>query len=103
VELIHIGRFHRRPVWVDRDDKPYVCGSVKLKRRRFNINVHICHRNDPVHKDSLAFIGILNRRSDLRGGYEYAQDQAHLVDSANPERHNCAKEAVIKEIHDQIG
>src|SRR5262245_46584611 len=31
--------FHRRTVWIDRDDKPYVCGSVN-HGRRFNINIH---------------------------------------------------------------
>ena len=94
--------FHRRAVWVDRDDKPYVCGSVNAKERRFNINVHICHRNDPVHKDSLAFIGILSQRPDLRRRYEQAKDRAHSLDPANPEAYNRAKETVIKEIHDQI-
>lgn len=95
--------FHRRPVWVDKDEKPYVCGSVQHGGRRFNINIHICHRGDPVHADSLAFMEILNRRPDLRRKYEEAKDRAHGVDPANPEIYNREKEAVIKEIHAQMG
>lgn len=94
--------FHRRPVWVDRDEKPYVCGSVLHGGRRFNLNIHVCHRGDPVHKDSLAFIDILERRPDLRLRYEQAKDRAHAVDPANPQIYNREKEAVIKEIEAQI-
>lgn len=94
--------FHRRPVWVDRDEKPYVCGSVLHEGRRFNINIHVCHRGDPVHKGSLAFIDILERRPDLRRKYEEAKDRAHAVDPANPQIYNREKEAVIKEIEAQI-
>ncbi|MDM0019846.1 GrpB family protein [Variovorax saccharolyticus] len=90
--------FHRRPVWVDKDDKPYVCASVLHRGRRFNINLHICHEGDPVHKDSLAFIDILNRRPDLRRKYERAKDRAHAIDPADPQVYNREKEAVIKEI-----
>jgi GrpB-like predicted nucleotidyltransferase (UPF0157 family) len=71
LEFQRIG-FHRRNVWVDRDDKPYICGSVTHAGQTFNINVHVCHRNDPVHKDALAFIQILNRRPDLRRTSEAA-------------------------------
>ena len=91
--------FHRRDVWVDRDDKPYVCGSVVHEGRAYNVNIHICHRDDPVHKDSLAFMRILERRPDLRRRYEAAKDLAHAIDPANPEIYNREKEAIIKEIH----
>jgi GrpB-like predicted nucleotidyltransferase (UPF0157 family) len=91
--------FHRREVWVDRDDKPYVCGSVEVGETIYNINIHICHRNDSVHKDSLAFMEILNRRPDLRKRYEEAKERAHSIDPMNPEIYNREKEAVIKEIH----
>jgi len=94
--------FHRRPVWVDKDEKPYVCGSVRHGGRVFNVNIHICHRGDPVHKDSLAFMDILERRPDLRQRYEEAKDRAHAIDAANPEIYNREKEAVIREIHAQI-
>lgn len=97
----HAG-FHRRPVWVDKDEKPYVCASVLHDGRRFNVNIHICHRGDPVHKDSLAFMDVLNRRPDLRRKYEEAKDRAHAVDPANPQVYNREKEAVIKEIEAQI-
>jgi GrpB-like predicted nucleotidyltransferase (UPF0157 family) len=90
--------FHRRPVWVDKDEKPYVCASVVHQGRRFNINIHICHQGDPVHKDSLAFIDILNRRPDLRRKYEDAKDRAHSIDPVNPQVYNREKEVVIKEI-----
>src|SRR5262245_591305 len=86
--------FHRRPVWVDRDDKPYVCGSLSRDGRRFNINVHICHPDDAVHKDLLAFVAILGNRADLRRRYEAAKDRAHALDPANPEVYNRAKEGV---------
>lgn len=91
--------FHRRGVWVDRDDKPYVCAATTFSGRRFNLNIHLCHRGDPVHKDSLAFMAILNRRPDLRKRYETAKDHAHAIDPVNPENYNRAKEAIIKEIH----
>lgn len=97
-KAFEVAGFHRRPVWVDKDEKPYVCGSVLHEGRRFNVNVHICHRGDPVHKDSLAFIDILERRPDLRRKYEAAKDRAHAIDPANPEVYNREKEAVIKEI-----
>lgn len=94
--------FHQRAAWVDRDDKPYVCGSAMHDGRHFNVNIHICHRNDPVNKDSLAFMEILNKRAALRRKYEEAKDRAHLIDPVNPENYNRAKEAVIKEIQDEI-
>jgi len=94
--------FHRRPVWVDRDEKPYVCASVLYAQRRFNINVHICHPGDPVHADSLAFMDILDRRPDLRARYEQAKDRAHAVDPADPQIYNREKEAVILEIMEQV-
>lgn len=95
--------FHRRAVWVDTDEKPYVCGSIAYDGRRFNINIHVCHRGDPVHADSLAFMKILSQRADLRAMYEAVKDHAHEIDPVNPEVYNRAKEGVIKEIHAQIG
>ncbi|MCR6477310.1 GrpB family protein [Variovorax sp. ZS18.2.2] len=94
--------FHRRAVWVDKDEKPYVCGSIEHEGRRFNVNIHICHRGDPVHKDSLAFMDILDRRPDLQRKYEEAKDRAHAIDPVNPEVYNREKAAVIQEIHVQI-
>ena len=91
--------FHRRAVWVDRDDKPYVCGSTKAAGSRYNINIHICRRNDPVHRDSLEFIEILNSRPDLRRKYEYAKDRAHSVAPTDPEAYNREKASIIQEIH----
>lgn len=93
--------FHRRDVWVDRDDKPYVCGSIDADGHIHNVNIHICHRNDPVHRDSLAFMEILNRRPDLRKRYEEAKERAHAIDPANPEIYNREKDAVIKEIQNE--
>lgn len=93
---------HRRPVWVDRDEKPYVCASVLHEGRRFNINVHICHRGDPVHTQSLAFMDILRQRPDLRSKYEQAKDRAHAVDPADPQVYNREKESVIREIEGEI-
>jgi GrpB-like predicted nucleotidyltransferase (UPF0157 family) len=94
--------FHRRAVWVDKDEKPYVCGRIAHDARTFNINIHICHHGDPVHADSLAFIDILERRPDLRTRYEEAKDRAHAIDPVNPEIYNREKAAVIQEIHAQI-
>ena len=90
--------FHRRDVWVDRDDKPYVCGSIRHEDATYNVNIHICHRGDSVHTDSLTFIEILNRRPDLRRKYEEAKERAHAVDPADPEIYNREKAAVISEI-----
>ena len=94
--------FQRRAVWVDRDDKPYVCASVKHDGRRFNINIHICHPKARVHVDSVVFAAILAQRPDLRRTYEEAKDRAHSVDPANPEIYNRAKQTVIAAIHDEI-
>lgn len=90
--------FHRRPVWVDTDEKPYVCASVVHAGWHFNVNVHICHRGDPVYKDSLAFMDILDHRPDLRRKYEEAKDRAHSIDPSDPQVYNKAKEVVIKDI-----
>jgi GrpB-like predicted nucleotidyltransferase (UPF0157 family) len=90
--------FHRRDVWVDRDDKPYLAGSVRRHGATFNVNLHLCHPGDPVHVDSIAFMAILNRRPDLRRVYERAKDRAHGIDPSNPEVYNREKEAAILEI-----
>jgi GrpB-like predicted nucleotidyltransferase (UPF0157 family) len=97
-ELEAIG-FRRRDVWVDRDDKPYVCGSIEARGRGYNVNIHICHRDDPVHSDSLTFLEILRRRPDLRRRYEDAKDRAHAIDAVSAEVYNREKEAVIRAIH----
>jgi len=97
-KAFELAGFHRRPVWVDLDEKPYVCASILHEGRRFNVNLHICHRGDPVHEGSLAFIDILDRRPDLRRKYEEAKDRAHAIDPANPQVYNREKEAVIHEI-----
>jgi GrpB-like predicted nucleotidyltransferase (UPF0157 family) len=90
--------FHRRDVWVDRDEKPYVCGSVKVGGKSFNVNVHICRKNDSVHKKWLLFIQLLKQRPDLRRKYEVAKDRAHSIAPSNAEAYNREKEAVIQEI-----
>lgn len=92
--------FHRRAVWVDRDDKPYVCGSIREAGVRYNINIHICRRNDPVHRDSLDFIEILTHRPDLRRKYEDAKDRAHSVAPTDPEAYNREKASIIQEIRE---
>ncbi len=51
-----------------------------------------------MHKDSLAFMGILGHRPDLRQKYEEAKDRAHAIDPSNPQVYNKEKEAVIREI-----
>jgi GrpB-like predicted nucleotidyltransferase (UPF0157 family) len=94
--------FHRRDVWVDRDDKPYVCGSLCHSGRTYNVNIHVCHRNAPVHTSSLAFLKLLRERPDLRRRYEQAKDQAHSVEPANPERYNREKEFFFNEIRELL-
>ena len=91
--------FHRRKVWVDRDDKPYVCGSIRHDGDTYNVNIHICNRGDPVHRNFLTFIAILRWRPDLRRRYEQAKESAHAINPADPEIYNRQKEAVILEIH----
>ena len=90
--------FQHRAVWVDNDDKPYVCGSVRHDGRFFNVNVHICHRGDPLHTDSIAFVEILTQRADRRRRYESAKDRAHAIAPLNPEIYDRAKEGVIRAI-----
>ena len=94
--------FHRREVWVDTDDKPYVCGSVQLNGSSYNINIHICRRDDWVHKEGLSFVKALKARSGLRRKYELAKDCAHSLEPADPQRYNQAKEKVINEIYEKI-
>jgi GrpB-like predicted nucleotidyltransferase (UPF0157 family) len=95
VEFVHIGS----TAVPELRGKPMIdVASVVHQGRRFNINIHICHQGDPVHKDSLAFIDILNRRPDLRRKYEDAKDRAHAIDPVNPQVYNREKEVVIKEI-----
>jgi len=94
--------FHRRRVPVDKDEKPYVCAAVAQAGRRFNVNVHVCHRGDPVHKDSLAFMDILARRPDLRQKYAKAKDRAHAIAPVDSQVYNEEKAAVIREIESLI-
>jgi GrpB-like predicted nucleotidyltransferase (UPF0157 family) len=91
--------FHRRAVWVDRDDKPYVCASIEVAGATYNININICRKNDLVHRDSLEFAEILNDRPDLRRKYEAAKDRAHSVAPTDAETYNREKASVIEEIH----
>ena len=97
VDLEELG-FHRRKVWVDRDDKPYVCGSLTHLGKRYNINIHVCHIEDPTYTDAMSFMGILRDRPDLRRKYEAAKDHAHDVEPENAERYNREKESVIRSI-----
>ena len=94
--------FHQRNVWIDRDDKPYICGSVKLNNSIYNINIHICHKDDWIHREGLRFVQALKGRDDLCRKYEQAKDRAHAMEPSNPEKYNQAKEQVINEIYDEI-
>jgi len=90
--------FHRRDVWVDTDEKPYVCGSIGLDGRIYNINIHICDKNDPALLSAISFLNILKSRPESRRKYEAAKLKAHSIDPVNPQRYNQAKESVINEI-----
>jgi len=45
---------------------------------------------------------ILNQRPDLRRRYEEAKDRAHAIDPVNAEIYKREKEAVIRQIHEQV-
>lgn len=94
--------FHRREIWVDEDEKPYLCGSVKRSERIYNINIHICHEGDSVHKNSLAFIEKLKADDRLRREYERVKDYAHMKDPANPEVYNDYKSEFIGNVYNQF-
>ena len=94
--------FHRREVWVDSDDSPYVCGSIDQRGSTYNINIHICRQHDWVHREGLAFVEALKSRPDLCRKYEAAKDLAHSLEPADPHRYNQAKEKVINEIYSEI-
>ena len=94
--------FHRREVWTDTDTKPYVCASTIFNKERFNLNIHICHADNPLVQDLPAFAEILNKHPDLRRRYEQAKDKAHAIDPVNSEVYNKAKEAIILEIQNQF-
>lgn len=74
----------------------------RSRRRRLSRAAEAAHRNDPVHKDSIAFMEILNQRPDLRRRYEEAKDRAHAIDPVNAEIYKREKEAVIRQIHEQV-
>ena len=96
-KLVTIG-FHRRDVWVDRDDKPYLCCSIMWQEQRFNINIHVCHLNDGTYRNLIGFRDLLRTRKDLCQEYDAAKRSAHQVDPKNPEVYNKAKEPVISKI-----
>lgn len=101
-ELLTLG-FHKREIWTDREDKPYVCGSIRIDNRIININIHICHDDYPVLKEALLFIDILNSRKDLRRKYEAVKIDAHAAEPENPEKYNQRKENIFREILDTAG
>ena len=94
--------FHERDTWTDTDDKPYVCGSVLRNCSTYNINIHICHREDWIHKEGLKLAHALKARDDLCRKYELAKDKAHSLEPTDPEKYNQAKEQVIHEIYQTI-
>lgn len=96
-EFERIG-FHKRDVWTDRDDKPYVCGSIEHAGERFNVNIHICNRGNPALLEALSFMRQLAKSPSARRTYEKAKQKAHDAEPDNPELYNKAKETVILEI-----
>jgi GrpB-like predicted nucleotidyltransferase (UPF0157 family) len=100
-KFIELG-FHRRAVWVDTDDKPYVCGSVISNSSIYNINIHICHQGDWIHTEGSRFVDALKSSGALRRKYEQAKVIAHAMEPSDPEKYNRAKEQVIDEIYREI-
>jgi len=94
--------FHSREVRTDHDDKPYTCGSVEFEDGNYNVNIHICRENDPVHTDALAFIEKLKNDAQLRSEYESVKDSAHRKDPVNPEIYNSYKDEFISSIYESI-
>ena len=90
--------FHRRDVWNDTDEKPYVCASVFVNNRRFNLNIHISHRDHSQVEVLTSFVNTLQKSPDFRRKYEQAKDRAHAANPKDPQSYNRAKESVILEI-----
>ena len=78
--------FHRRAVWTDTDDKPYVCGSVRRSGGVFNVNIHVCNENSPRHHGLVKFRDILRNHEQARRRYEKAKDDAHSVSPGDARR-----------------
>lgn len=97
-ELLKLG-FQRREIWVDTDEKPYLCGAVTHDGETYNVNVHICHADDETCRKLQAFRDILRNNRELRMRYEQAKKKA-LENTVNqdPRQYNRAKEPVILEI-----
>ena len=93
--------FHRRAVWTDTDDKPYVCGSVR-RGGVFNVNIHVCNENSPRHHGLVQFRDILRNHEQARRRYEKAKDDAHSVSPGDAEAYNEAKAPVIRAILDEF-
>ncbi len=94
--------FHRRDVWTDTDDKPYVCGSIIRDGSTWNVNIHICRAGDPVHRDGVRFVEIMQERPDLRRRYELAKDRAHRESPTDPQQYNEAKEWFFREFEREV-
>eukprot|EP01036_Dinobryon_divergens_P053317 gene53317-biopygen43879 len=67
--------FHRRAVWVDRDEKPYVCASVRHDGRVFNVNIHIFIIPIPMSIIVVSFLGIAH--------FIFIKHHLHRISSAS--------------------
>lgn len=99
--LLDIG-FHRRSVWTDMDEKPYVCGSVAMPTGRYNVNLHICRRDDENHNGLVEFRDYLNNNELSRNEYDAAKLAAHTASPRDAKGYNEAKEPVILGIMQRI-
>lgn len=96
-QLVDIG-FHRRQIWVDQDDKPYLCGAMTWQGSVTNLHLHICHDGDGTHRNLVRFRDGLRSRPDLCAEYAAAKERAHQIDPIDPKVYNQEKEPIIRKI-----
>ena len=95
--LVALG-FHERDVWVDTEDKPYVCGSVVHAGTTYDVNVHVCRLDSATHVNSLRFRDALRREANLRREYEAIKMKAIREVGNNPEEYNKFKSRFIQRV-----
>ena len=93
--LVALG-FQERDVWVDTEEKPYVCGSVVHEGKTYDVNIHVCRFNSVTHVNNLRFRDALRRDANLRREYEAIKTKAILEVGSNPEEYNRFKSRFIQ-------
>ena len=90
--------FHKRDIWVDTDEKPYVGGSLVFDDRDYDINLHICREGSKSHIQTLWFRNTLLRDVDLCRKYEQLKHDAIENAGTDPKAYNDYKSSFILEV-----